>query len=259
VQPYVIQQGDFLLQLAQKFGFDADTVWKDPSNSDLATLRSNHAILFPGDMLQIPNQMSAPPPATSLTPGSSNNFVSDAATVTLTQQFVGADPTAYASKAFTVQELAQLTGLATDGSGIATFPAPVTLETLTLTFTESGESWVLQLGQMDPINTLSGIFKRLQNIGYIGSSAQFDPSNLDLLRAGLSSLEASQATADASPGSTPASTPPASSDATSGSGPSSSPSSAPPSGSSDANTFGLADDGTLDTATTAMLLAAHGC
>ncbi len=54
MQPYVIRQGDFLLKLAHKFGFDADSVWSDPSNSALRTLRSDPNILSPGDILYIP-------------------------------------------------------------------------------------------------------------------------------------------------------------------------------------------------------------
>jgi hypothetical protein len=126
----------------------------------------------------------------------------------------------------------------------------VTLDTATVEFTETGESWVLHIGHLDPISTLSGIFQRLQQLNYVAGSATLDPNNLDLLRAGLEALKASQASGgDATPDSTPASGPP------------SSPDSAPASNPSGANSgnSGLADDGTLDAATTALLLKVHGC
>ena len=50
---------------------------------------------------------------------------------------------------------------------MATFQAPVTLSVATLTFTDSNETWTLRIGSLDPINTLSGIFQRLQHLGYI--------------------------------------------------------------------------------------------
>ena len=58
MEPYVIRQGDYLLQVAHTFGFDADTVWNDDKNSDLARLRPDHNILRPGDILYIPDNKS---------------------------------------------------------------------------------------------------------------------------------------------------------------------------------------------------------
>jgi hypothetical protein len=252
LQPYVIRQGDYLLSLAYQFGFDADTVWNDPQNAQLRQdghLSQDPNILNPTDTLYIPDQ-NVPPVMQSLTTGATNTFVANIPTATLTQQFVGSDTTTYASKAYTIQELAELTGLTTDENGIATFQAPVTLDTATIEFTDTGKSWVLHIGHLDPISTLSGIFQRLQHLNYVAGSATLDPNNLDLLRAGLEALKASQASgSDATPDSTPASGPP------------SSPDSAPASNPNGANSgnSGLADDGTLDAATTALLLKVHGC
>jgi hypothetical protein len=279
VRPYVICRGDHLSSLAYQFGFNADTVWSDPKNAQLRGLRPDPNILFPGDVLYIPDQK--PPVMKSLTIGTTNTFVSDAPTVTLTQQFVGPESTTYASRAYTVQELDQLMGLSTDANGVATFQVPVTLATATVVFTDTGESWALQIGSMDPINTPLGIFKRLQNLGYIGRDVVFDTgnltNNLDVLRMGLRSLKASQdSDGDAGPSSassSPLSEPAPASDP----GPASAPPSSPPSEpgpasdkgpgsapSSSANTAsvddsGLADDGTLNADTTTLLRKAHSC
>ncbi len=177
MQPYIIRQGDHLSSVAYRCGFDADAVWNDPKNAQLRQVRPDPNILDPGDVLYIPDQ-DAPPVMKSLTTGSTNAFVSDAPTVTLTQQFIGPDATTYASRAYTIQELDQLTGLATDENGFARFPVPVTLATATLVFTDTGELWALRIGEMDPINTPLGIFKRLQNLGYLGLDVQFDSSSL---------------------------------------------------------------------------------
>ncbi len=261
MQPYVICQGNYLLSLAHQFGFDADTVWNDAKNAQLRQLRPNPNILYPSDVLYIPDQ-NVPPAMQSLVPGTTNTFVSSPPMVTVTQQFVGNDATAYASKAYTVQELDSLSGLTTDGNGIATFQAPVTLDTATITFTDTGETWALHLGHIDPIDTLSGIFQRLQHLHYIAGSAVFDSSNLRLLRGGLAAFKASQASASAaSGGSAPASGPPPAPNSTPESAGSSPPDSVPTSSASDANGYdsGLGDDGTLDAATAALLLKVHGC
>jgi len=61
-------------------------------------------------------------------------------------------------------------------------PDPVTLQTATFVFTGTGETWAFSIGGLDPIDTLSGVFRRLQNFGYIGQDLPFDPSNLGLIR-----------------------------------------------------------------------------
>jgi hypothetical protein len=86
VEPYVIRQGDFLLQLAYKFGFDADAVWSDPANDDLRKLQPDPNILWPTDVLHIP----APPDdplAHSLATGQTNTFVSNPPAVPITIRF----------------------------------------------------------------------------------------------------------------------------------------------------------------------------
>jgi hypothetical protein len=195
LQPYVIKRGDHLALLAHKFRFDADTVWNDPKNAQLrryGDLSQDPNILYPSDMLYIPDQ-NLPPVMMMLTMGTTNTFVSDAPpTVTVIHAFVGDHASTYASKACTIEELDHLTGLATDPDGILTFEAPVTLKTATVVFSNSGESWALSIGLLDPIHTLTGVFQRLQNLGCIGQHLSFDPGDLDLIRAGLVSLKAAQ-------------------------------------------------------------------
>jgi hypothetical protein len=258
VRPYVVKKGDFLLRLAAEFGFDADTVWQDPSNEDLRALRSDPNILLAGDLLYIPDPPIEPPPMTSLVLGSTNAFVApDPPTMTLTHRFIGDDPTTYASKSYTVQELDQLTGLMSDGDGVVTFEAPVTLDTATVVFTDTGESWPLAIGDLDPINSPPGIFQRLQHLGYIDAEIEYDMSdpsnNLGVMRSALLLLDADNGEAAAA--SSPPPSAPASSD------PEPTPDAAPASGSdgSTALTGGLADDGTLDAETSSLLLKVYGC
>ncbi len=207
LQPYVIKQGDHLALLAYKFGFDADTVWNDPANAALRQLRPNPNVLWPTDILYIPDQ-NVPPAMKQLAPGTTNTFVSDVPTVPVCVKFVGDDPTTYASKAYTISELPALTGLVTDANGVVTFEAPVKLDTATVVFTDTGESRALLVGGIDPVETLSGIFQRLQNLGFISAGIAFDATQLELIRGGLDSMKAAQPAApDSSPASAPSSPP----------------------------------------------------
>jgi hypothetical protein len=260
-------QGDFLASLAHQFGFDADTIWKDPKNAQLQQLRPNPNILYATDILYIPLQ-GAPPAMTNLETGSMNSFVSDPPTVTITHTFVGDDPSTYASQAYTIQELDSLTGLTTDGSGTLTFKAPVSMQAATIVFTGTGETWALSIGGLDPIDTLSGVFQRLQNLGYIGQDLPFDPSNVDLIRLGLVGLKGDPSSG-ATPPSAPASdSPPASSpggassvnDPGSATGALDWPDLLPGSGDDDppCDCSGLGSDGTLDDDTKSLLLKVYG-
>jgi hypothetical protein len=278
VQPYVICRGDFVARVANAFGFDADSVWNDPSNDDLRSLRQNPNILLAGDVLYIPDQVDKQPVAHDLASGSTNNFVSPTPpTVTVKHKFVGSDTSTYASRAYTVDELEDLTGLQTDGDGVVTFDVPVTLDTATVVFTDTGESWALSIGGLDPIDTAIGVFQRLQNLGHIDGDVDFNENDLDVIRAGLCSLKGAQATDDDPP---PDSSAPDSSPPDDDSPPSSAPESSPDSSSPDSDSSsdsassasdadnggdescdddaGLADDGTLSADARSMLLSAYG-
>ncbi len=54
LRPYVVRQGDYLTKLAFAQGFDVDEVWNHPKNEEVKSLRKDHHILAPGDVLQVP-------------------------------------------------------------------------------------------------------------------------------------------------------------------------------------------------------------
>jgi hypothetical protein len=230
VQPYVIRQGDYLAKLAHQFDFDADTVWNSGKNATLRKLRPNPNVLYPTDILYIPNQAAKEPVTTSLKTGSNNSFVSDPPTVTVTVRFLDAP---LASQAYSVPELPKLTGLTTGGDGTATVAIPVTLATFTIVFTESDLRFEFRAGGLDPIDTLTGVLHRLQSLGYVAADASADPPDLDVLRRALRVLKA----------------------ASDGGGSSTDVPDAADTGLDDA---GLTDKGELDDALSKMLIAAHG-
>jgi hypothetical protein len=208
MQPYVIKQGDYLAKLAYQFGFDAETVWMDGKNSDLRALRFNPNILFPGDVLYIPDSPAQAPAGPTLAVGQTNKFTSDIPTIQIMVLFRGTESTTFASQPFTVNELPDVTGLQTNGDGLATIDVPVTLSSITLVFSTLGMTQSVLIADMDPVDTLSGIFKRLQNLGCIGQDVVFDATDLETLRSGLRTLKASAAAAGPPPSAPAPSSPP---------------------------------------------------
>lgn len=276
-------------------------MWQDAKNADLRQKRPDPNILLPGDVLYIPDASDRQPAPFSAPAGSTNSFTAPASTATVTVTLVvvpsttstttTTGTTTYASRAYTIQELPDLTGLQTDGNGTATFDAPVTVGTATLVFTDTGEQVALTLGAIDPIDSLSGMFQRLQNLGYIGPQAYDnaqEQNNIYLIRAGLLALKGKIDDEGDGPPSAPDSGP-----VDSGSGSESGPESRPdPGADPDAGTAGagnagagatpgsdpsvaaspppsapapvgdnagLSDDGTLDDDTRSLLLKAYGC
>jgi hypothetical protein len=248
--PYVVRKNDYLAKIAYKFRFDPDSVWNDASNDDLRKLRPDPNQLLAGDLLHIPDPDDNPPPVHTLTVGTTNTFVApEPLTVTVNQTFGDGGADTYTRKTFTITELPDQTGLSTGDDGKATFTVPVSLDQVTLVFTDSGESWVIVVGGIDPPNTMSGMFKRLQNLHCIAADATYDfddqSNNIELLRQGLRRLQgASGLTSGA------ASLPP-----TNG-GNDSAADGEPP---SVLETGGLSDDGTLDADMRTLLVNAHGC
>ncbi len=239
MQPYVLKQGDYLANLAHRFGFDADAVWNDPANAELRQLRPNPNILWPSDILYIPDQVSKKAETYPLAAGQMNAFVTSPPTVTVTVRFTASS---FASQGFTVPEQEQLTGLTTTGDGTATFDIPVTLSEFTIVFTESGTTFSFGVGHLDPIDTLSGVAQRLQNLGYLSPKTEISTDNVDAIRVGLRAFKASQGANDQPAPASGSPPPPPSSPSSSGAG---------------LDDAGLGDDGKLDDSTTAVLLAAH--
>jgi N-acetylmuramoyl-L-alanine amidase len=246
LKPYPVRQGDYVQSLADQLGFDADTIWNDPKNAQLKQLRGNPNILFPGDILYVPDQE---PTARTLKTGATNSFVSSPVTVPVTIKFSSAR---FASQACTIEELPDLTGLTTDANGTLTFSVPVTLDAATVAFTEIGATYVFKIGHLDPMGTLSGVFQRLQNLGFFPRDATLDDANVESLRAHLRLFKATQGGGDPDP----AAPAPASQTPSYGDPPPADPTQQDSAQQED--DAGLSDDGTLDAATAAMLLAAHG-
>jgi len=205
VQPYIVKQGDYLAQLAFKFGFDADTVWNDPANADLQKLRSDANVLFPGDLLSIPDQVNKPPATQNVTTGATNTFVTSPPTVTVSVQLADHGQP-MAGVAFTVPELPDLPPQTTGADGTAPVEIPVTLQSFTIALTTADGSTLsvpCSPGGLDPINTLSGIVQRLQHLAYLPAAATPDGLGLDGIRAALRAFKMIAQGGPPSPSSTP--------------------------------------------------------
>ncbi len=161
MKPFVIRQGDHLAKLAYELGFDADEVWNDPNNAALREKRKPN-LLHPGDVLQVPDQ---PKKELRFEPSKKNGY--RAKVPTLDVHLVFADEGGpMKDEPYEVRGIDAPAGK-TDAAGKLTLKVPVNVRELVLHFTKRNVVHTVQVGDMDPIEEISGVDKRLQHLGFL--------------------------------------------------------------------------------------------
>jgi hypothetical protein len=172
---YTVQQGDHLAGIAKAFGFsDWRTIWTHPNNADLKKNRQNPNVLYPGDLLYVPDRQVR---QESCSTDNKHSFVKKASDLklrlTLRDQYE--QPIANASCSLILG--ASSDTVTTDGSGnievdiqpedhdgILIIQNPETpFENAQISF---------KIGDLDPVLETSGQVARLNNLGYFAGDLQ---------------------------------------------------------------------------------------
>jgi hypothetical protein len=180
--PYVVKQGDYLTQLAHDLGFDKDAVWNDEKNAELKAKRPNPDILYPGDILYVPDK---PPEPSPMAQGTSNGYSADVPTVKVTLVLGGEQP--LANQPCEVDGLPSTSSGSTDGNGEIAFDVPVNVREFTITFTQVEYAYRVLVANIDPATEESGIRTRLWNLGFYRRAA--DPEDADAFSAAVSAFQ----------------------------------------------------------------------
>lgn len=171
MRPYVVRQGDYLMLLAVRMGFDADTVWNDAKNSDLRAARPNHNILAPGDILYVPEH---PPPGLALRPNTTNRYSAQVPTARIVFNLAppagdtggGSGASPFANEAYIVEGLGDPRQGSADGNGQVALDVPIDIAEVHLRFDRLGLSVPVRVGHLDPISVPSGVRQRLSHLGH---------------------------------------------------------------------------------------------
>lgn len=191
---YEIAQGDCIDSVAMQHGFFPETLWNHGSNAELKELRKDPNVLFPGDKLFIPDiQIKEVDKPTE----QKHRFRRKGVPARLRMKFFRpATPAAQASSGGGQYEPSRYEGPPpppevkyepitnarfvlnvdghssegqSDGEGMVDVPIPPHAASGTIKFHPGMPeeiSFDLSLGEMDPIETVSGMRKRLNNLGY---------------------------------------------------------------------------------------------
>ena len=168
-RPYIVRQGDHLARLAFIHGFEADEVWNHERNGELREMGRTPELLAPGDVLYLPVK---PKEGLSFSANTSNRYQARVPQIKVSMVFKDADR-------ILADEPYEIHGLGTDGSsgqpetrktdaaGKIDLELPVTTREVTIVFPGPNVAYEVRVGDMDPLAELSGIQKRLENLGYL--------------------------------------------------------------------------------------------
>jgi len=164
---YTVKQGDTIIGLAAKNGFkDADTILNASDNSSLKQSRTDPGILFPGDVVVIPSRELLQHPSAV---DASHKFK-----ITRPKAWIRLVVKDAAGKALANLKY-QLTVGSKQWNGM--LPADGVLEQAVSPNARDGrltvwlddkntEIWDLAIGSMDPLDEISGVQSRLNNLGF---------------------------------------------------------------------------------------------
>jgi hypothetical protein len=160
-----VKAGECIASIAKSYGFFPDTLWNDSANTKLKELRKDGYCLLPDDIVVVMDKRVGSVAAAA---GQRHSFtrkgVPEKLVVRITSFKEGAHcPKANAKFTFYLDDVSR-TDRETDSDGmIEEFIPPETVRAKAVF--EDGETFEFELGDLDPIDSISGVHARLTNLG----------------------------------------------------------------------------------------------
>ncbi len=156
-----VKQGECVESIAALEGFHWKTVWDHGENSELRRERVSPNLLHPGDELFIPDKTLKEDDAA--TEARHRYRLKGVPAVLKVRLLNNGEPRR--SEKWTAVVDGKIQSGATDGDGLAQIRVHPRTRYVKLTL-ESGVEYRLQLRDLDPLETVSGVQARLNNLGY---------------------------------------------------------------------------------------------
>ncbi len=163
MKPYIVRQGDYLTKLGHLKGFDAAKAWADSANDDIRKKRSSMDTLEPGDIVYIPD---VAPKQIPIHGGIVNHYIARIPKVPVNLKLqVGG--TVLQKEPVVIRGIGpKPVESATDENGILTTSVKVHVREIEVELPQRNRTLRVRVGDMDPINELSGLQKRLTHLGF---------------------------------------------------------------------------------------------
>jgi type VI secretion system secreted protein VgrG len=179
-RPYVVRQGDYLAGLAARFGFDPEAVWSSPSNAALRAQRRTGEVLLPGDVLHLPRGRAQ---AERFRQGARNEFTVDVATIRMRVVFEDHEGALNDEACEVLGVHAEPLAQRTDAQGGLDIEVPVGLREFSVRFARGAVVFPVRVGELDPIDTRTGLWQRLRHLGFEPGPAPDERALRDTLAA----------------------------------------------------------------------------
>jgi N-acetylmuramoyl-L-alanine amidase len=168
---HTVVQGEYLSKIAHEYGFKSyKTIWNAPENKDLKEKRKNPNVLFPGDVLFIPDREVK---EVSCVTDRRHKFQAKGEDLELRIALKGFRNEPLQEHECTLVVESDRTEFKTKWDGIIEKKIPETAsQGLLLDKGKAGSPFslqreiVLKIGHLDPVETMSGQIARLNNLGY---------------------------------------------------------------------------------------------
>ena len=163
---HIVKQGDHLSRLAQQYGFrDYRIIWNHALNAELKESRVNPNVLYPGDVLHIPDKQ---PKTESRPTADVHRFEVSSPKLMLRLVVRDWSDQAMANCACELEIDGRKYPIRTDGQGRIEQAIPAASEHAVLRVPGLDMEMPLKIGHLDPADEDSGWVQRLINLGYHG-------------------------------------------------------------------------------------------
>jgi hypothetical protein len=164
MKEHSVAQGECLNSIAYENGFFWRTLWDAPENAGLKEQRTDPAILFPGDTVEIPDPR---PNSVSRSVGQRHRFRLKGVPARVRIQVLWADEPRR-NQPYELEIDGNVTTGETDREGFLERNIPPNARSGVLTVGKGlrKRTYRLALGALDPVSEIAGAQKRLNNLGF---------------------------------------------------------------------------------------------
>ena len=156
-----VREGETVASIAAQHGLAPETVWDDPANAQLKEQRGDPNILFPGDVVVVPDKQAKEESGAA---EQRHRFRTHRGTVTLRLALHDAADEPLADQPCTLMVGERSFALTSDGDGVIEHVVPAGEQDGMLLVGE--RILPLKIGHLDPIDEHTGRRERLNNLGY---------------------------------------------------------------------------------------------
>ncbi len=163
-QNYTVRQGDHIFSIAAKFGFkDYRIIWDDANNAALKQKRGNPHVLYPGDVVHIPDKREK---KEAIATTKVHRFQVNEEPLKLRLVLRDFDDEPIPNMDCELEVEGQVSKLKTNSKGMIEKEIPATAQKGVLKVPELDLELPVKIGHLDPNDEESGWKARLINLGY---------------------------------------------------------------------------------------------